>query len=92
MNNMNRAIKNICNSLTENGYQIVSTNHEVGYVRAVGNDGESVFVEIGPAFYCKVYVDNFVCTNMAQPYNVGEAARLRRHVGMFENVTTETTR
>ena len=86
MKNMQNAV----NSLINNGFQVTYTDHVVEYIKAVGNAGEEVTVSIGPAGYCYVKVDGFVCTNMAQPYNVGEAARLKRHVGMFENVTTET--
>ena len=77
-------------SLIANGFQIGLTDYTTQTVRAIGNEGEEVVIKVSPAGYCYVTVDNFVCTNMAQPYNVGEAARLRRHVGMFENVTLET--
>ena len=84
--NMGNAIE----SLRKNGFQIMLADHVRETIMAVGNQGQNVFVSIGAAGYCKVVVDEFICTNMAQPYNVGEAARLKRHVGMFENVTMET--
>jgi len=83
-------VQTICKSLIENGFQVIMVDHAQKLVIAVGNDGENVWVSEGGAGYCKVQVDNFICTNMAQPYNVGEAARLKRHVAMFENVTMDT--
>lgn len=84
---MTNAMKNAVESLTTNGFQVVSTNNKRGFIDAVGNDGEKVTVFIGTTAYCTVVVDGFTCTNMSRPFQVGECARLRRHVAMFENVT-----
>lgn len=84
---MNRDFKNVSNavnSLIDNGFQVTIANYTAQQVTAVDNEGNIIQVFIGPAGYCKVVNNGFICTNMSQPYQVGECARLRRHVGMFE--------